>query len=125
MTIKRLLFAMMFVVLGFAHSAYAQQPSFGKANTDGAFENAQIQISSGFPNPASQHVTFHYRLTSGVQDAKITFFTVLGSKISEVKLSAYDETITLPLESFKVGVYLYTISANGQNLATRKLVVKR
>lgn len=112
-----------FVLVAWTQSAMAQQPV--KVASDGAIENAQIQISNVFPNPASQQITFNYRLASSAQDAKITFFTVLGSKVAEMKLSQFDESVTLPIENFKVGVYLYTISVNNQNVATRKLVVKR
>ncbi len=91
------------------------------------FNNAQISVSSIYPNPASTSASVKYRFLGGLRDAKIVLCNVLGNVVGEYRLSREAKEMTelqIATSSLASGVYFYTLSLDGRNVVTRKLIVR-
>ncbi|CAA9331050.1 MAG: hypothetical protein AVDCRST_MAG56-7797 [uncultured Cytophagales bacterium] len=91
------------------------------------FNNEHISVSSIYPNPASTSAAIRYRFTGGLRDAKIVLCNVLGNVVGEYRLSRETRDMTelhITTSSLASGVYFYTLSLDGRNVVTRKLIVR-
>lgn len=89
------------------------------------FENEVIRISKIYPNPASEQVGFSYHLNDHQADARIILRNILGKEIATFRLESSSEKLNIPVREYVSGMYFYTLSVNGQNIITRKFLVKR
>jgi hypothetical protein len=87
-------------------------------------QKATIEISEAYPNPASQVLNFAYQLKNNNDEAKVLIHNLLGSLVAEIKLSAFDSQVQIPVSDYKAGIYFYTISVNNQNVVTKKFIIK-
>ncbi|WP_051203870.1 T9SS type A sorting domain-containing protein [Hugenholtzia roseola] len=87
-------------------------------------QKAKIEISEAYPNPASQVLNFAYQLENNSDEAKVLIHNLLGSLVAEIKLSAFDAQVQIPVSEYKAGIYFYTISVNNQNIVTKKFIIK-
>jgi hypothetical protein len=79
-------------------------------------------ISNPYPNPAGNVVNFDYDLPQNSKAALI-IRNVLGSVVMESELQTAGK-LTLNTSGLTDGVYFYSLIVNGNNQATRKLVIK-
>lgn len=114
------LFALLFVC-SFHFSSSAQSTILVTTNS---VTNEKIEISEAYPNPASHIIKFDYRLPNSFSEGKITIYNLLGSIVGEYKLDGYNNQIQISVDSFKTGMYFYTISLNNKSLITKKFMVK-
>ncbi len=87
------------------------------------FSDNSISIRKIYPNPASAAAYLDYNLLQNIR-AKITIRNILGKVIKEYDLSRGERKIRIPTTEFDTGIYLYTLSINGQAKSSRKLIVK-
>lgn len=71
-----------------------------------------------YPNPASEQITINSE-----KDAVLNVFDINGKNILSKKLNSDTETISV--NNLQNGMYFYTISKNGKNLSSNKLVVNK
>lgn len=91
------------------------------------FNNEHISVSSIYPNPASTSAAIKYRFTGGLREAKIVLCNVLGNVVGEYRLSRETGEMTelhISTSALASGVYFYTLSLDGRNVVTRKLIVR-
>jgi hypothetical protein len=79
-------------------------------------KNEEILFSVN-PNPADNFLTISLNSNS---DATLRLFDVLGKAILEERISGSRKIST---EDFKNGVYIVSVSSNG-NVSTKRIVVK-
>ena len=90
-------------------------PTFG-------VEENKISVSKAYPNPASDK--FKIELSElPKSNTIIDVYSLLGTKVISQKVNT--KTVELNVSNLNSGIYVYTISQNGQPLETRKVVVKR
>ena len=119
------------------HSATSVVTDFGRAATlvsqeeprsnELLYNNENISVSSIYPNPASASASVKYRFQGGLRDAKIVLCNVLGNVVGEYRLSPGAKEMTelqIATSSLASGVYFYTLSLDGRNVVTRKLIVR-
>lgn len=82
-------------------------------------ENTSL-VSNAYPNPASNR--FFIELENAPNNAIVEFYNLLGSKVKVVDVN--DVKTEINVSDLKSGIYLYTITSNGQALETKKMVVK-
>lgn len=87
-------------------------------------ENNQIKISDAYPNPAKEHVFFDYKLSLHTKEAKITLKNMLARKVAEEILMLHDNRLEVPIGHLPMGIYFYTLSIDGHDLATKRIVVR-
>lgn len=82
-------------------------------------ENTSL-VSNAYPNPAN--VRFFIELENTPNNAVVEFYNLLGSKVKVVDVNNVKTEVNV--SDLKSGIYLYTVSSNGQALETKKMVVK-
>lgn len=92
---------------------------------DVLFFNEDINISNIYPNPINEVALFDYSIKSSTIKSKIILHNVLGSIVGEYSLNEFENKLKIYTQSFKPGVYFYTLSIDNQNLITKKFVIKR
>lgn len=83
------------------------------------------KLFQNIPNPFQSTSTIKYFVPEDAKSAQIQFLNTSGKVVSRVDLSQRGNA-ELDVNSAELanGVYLYTLYVNGQNIATRKMVVK-
>lgn len=87
------------------------------------FSDNSISVRKIYPNPASVAAYLDYNLLQNIK-AKVTIRNILGKVIKEYDLPRGERKIRIPTTEFDTGIYLYTLSINGQAKSSRKLIVK-
>jgi len=82
----------------------------------------QGSLSSGYPNPANENVTFHYMAPTGLQ-GNLMIRNLVGSAVKDVMLPSSDGKITIPTADLPGGIYFCSLMVDGKVLATKKLMV--
>lgn len=91
---------------------------------DKLFSNEKLIVSNVYPNPASDYVMVDYNITGNLNEAKLTFYSLLGSQIAEYDLDKFDKNIRVSTSNLASGIYLYQLSVDGQKLMTKKFLVR-
>ncbi|MCB9186187.1 MAG: T9SS type A sorting domain-containing protein [Flavobacteriales bacterium] len=89
------------------------------------FMGNESGISSSYPNPASSVAKINYALKAGWQQAKIVVYSMLGSKVREIKLGQDQGTLKLNVSSLPSGMYFYTLVVDDQEISTKKMLVTK
>ena len=92
---------------------------------DVLFYNDDITISNIYPNPINEVAIWDYSLKNPKTNAKVILHNVLGGIVGEHELSEFESKLKVDTQTFKPGVYFYTLSLHNQNVITKKFVVKR
>lgn len=79
-------------------------------------------ISSAYPNPATDQVTFEYSVPSNA-DAYIVIQDLIGSVKNRIQLDANRNDVNVNITSLSRGIYVYSLIIDGRTISTRKLNV--
>ncbi len=101
----------------------AEKYTFKTFQEDLFFSDNNISVRKIYPNPASAAAYLDYNLLQNIK-AKITIRNILGKVVREYELPRGERKIRIPTTDFESGIYLYTLSINGQAKSSRKLIVK-
>ena len=88
------------------------------------FENGQITISTAYPNPSTHFIFFDYKLSDGVQEAKITISDIFGTTLSAHRLVPQSTHLKVSVGKIPSGVYFYTLTLEKKAVITKKLIVR-
>lgn len=89
------------------------------------FYSDVVELSDVFPNPVREKAIFNYNYFKPEKEAKLVIHNVLGSVISEFKLSPYESRLTVPVMDYNPGVYFYTLYIDNEGVATKKMVIRK
>lgn len=84
----------------------------------------KITVSNIYPNPASEFAVIDYTMSGDLRDAKVIFYNVLGSKMSEHGLSKNVGKLRVDTTTMPTGLYFYQLSLDGKKVATKKMLVR-
>jgi hypothetical protein len=76
------------------------------------------------PNPFSGSTEIAYSLPASEKNASILILNLNGQTIKEYTLNANEGSITINAGILQKGIYLYSLISNGQEITTKKMVVK-
>lgn len=89
------------------------------------FVNDKISVSNVYPNPASEYAELDFTISTGLRDAKLTFYNVLGSQVlQEFTLNRNDRKLRVNTKDLPTGLYFYQLSVDGKKVATKKMLVR-
>ncbi|MGN7887479.1 T9SS type A sorting domain-containing protein [Dyadobacter endophyticus] len=88
------------------------------------FVNDKISVSNVYPNPASEYAEIDFTISTGLRDAKLTFYNVLGSQIQEFTLNKNERKLRVNTRDMATGLYFYQLSVDGKKVATKKMLVR-
>jgi hypothetical protein len=78
---------------------------------------------SAYPNPASNSISFNYKLANGVQAANLKIYNLLGECIQTMALSTSQSKTNLDVQSMPSGIYICEIQSQGSQPVCQKVVV--
>lgn len=97
-----------------------------KAMTAADIENATASSSVLFqnsPNPFKERTEIRFTIADGAKDACICIFDMQGKMLKRVAVSPTDTSIAIGSGELKAGMYLYTLIVDGQEIATRRMIL--
>ncbi|MEM6298158.1 MAG: T9SS type A sorting domain-containing protein [Bacteroidota bacterium] len=112
---------LLFLIFGFSFSVQANA-EYPLSFFD--LKDLPIELSEAYPNPARDEINFDYQLNSNVGEVKIVMHNVLGNIVGEYELNAFDSHLTIRTDGMQSGIYFYTVSVDGQNALTRKIIIR-
>ncbi len=80
-------------------------------------------LGEGHPNPATEQVSFAYRLPAAASAASLLIYNLLGQQVAAQRVTAAAGEVVLSVNTLPAGLYLAALEADGHRLATRKLLV--
>jgi len=90
----------------------------------GDFET--VELFQNTPNPFNQATEISYVLPANVQRAQLYVYDLNGSQIKSFELTDRGRSsVTLEGSSLKAGMYIYTLIADGQEVATKRMILTR
>ncbi|GGZ28424.1 hypothetical protein GCM10007049_21750 [Echinicola pacifica] len=84
-----------------------------------------ISFGSVYPNPSNRVAQIDYSIKNPNANIKLLINSFIGNPIQEITLSPRQKTVLINVSDFNPGVYFYTLIVNGENIITKKLVVKK
>jgi hypothetical protein len=77
------------------------------------------------PNPFAENTVINYNIPTEVMEAKLLFYDLNGRIIKELIIEERGESkLTVYGTNLKTGVYTYSLIADGELIATKKMVKK-
>jgi len=89
------------------------------------YSSKVVELSDVYPNPVKEKAIFSYNYLDPEKEAKIVIHSVLGSIMSEYRLSPYESRLTIPVINYIPGVYFYTLYIENEGVATKKMVIRK
>lgn len=84
-----------------------------------------VIVSNVYPNPASIYINFDYELSNDEEIVEISIHNVIGSLMSKHELSSFENSLRIPVNRFKPGIYFYSLTIGGKKVATKKFIVRK
>lgn len=82
-----------------------------------------IQLNQNDPNPFREQTNIRYSIPQSITNAELVIFDQQGNTVQRKNLPAGSGMVTVVASDLSTGVYWYRIEANGEILATKKMVV--
>lgn len=93
--------------------------------TISSFENNEgFVLKQNIPNPFSDRTSIRYKLEGTSNNASLMIFDMSGKIVKEFKLSEKAGEITIGASQIGQGMFIYSLVENGQELISKKLIVK-
>lgn len=108
-----------------------EQMLLGKNETSTAankLENSvsqEVTLGQNRPNPFGETTTIDYVLPANQRNAFLAVFDLNGKLIQRTPLTDQSGSVALNASQFSNGTYVYTLSANGKNLATKIMIIQK
>ncbi|MGE0560376.1 MAG: tail fiber domain-containing protein [Flavobacteriales bacterium] len=84
-----------------------------------------IILDQNMPNPFAENTVINYNIPTEVMEAKLLFYDLNGRIIKELMIEERGESkLTVYGNNLKTGVYTYSLIADGELIATKKMVKK-
>jgi hypothetical protein len=84
-----------------------------------------IILDQNLPNPFAEHTVINYNIPDDVMEAKLMFYDFNGRIIKELVIEERGESkLTVYGTNLKTGVYTYSLIADGELIATKKMMKK-
>lgn len=98
-------------------------------NTDGTVSvrnvtqaKAAVSVS---PLPVRDIARFDYTLPTTARAAELTIYNLVGNPVATYRLADKSGVVAVDMARFSPGMYFYSITADGQRIASKKFVIER
>ncbi|MEM1318809.1 MAG: tail fiber domain-containing protein [Bacteroidota bacterium] len=86
--------------------------------------SSRVGLNQNRPNPFNGVTTIDYDLPANMNNAQLVIYDMKGSVLEIFDIEAGRGSVEYNAKSLSSGVYFYSIEANGENLARKKMVIK-
>jgi len=76
------------------------------------------------PNPFTDRTVIRYQLAPGVNQASITIFNLNGGLVKDYAIDGNKGEITVLASEIGKGMFIYSLSQNGQEILSKRMLVK-
>ena len=87
-------------------------------------ELAQKTLSTASPNPANNLALISYAMPANTKNGKLVLHNAIGALVKTIELNQQATSLVLTTNELPNGIYYYTLVADANIVATRKLVIK-
>ena len=77
------------------------------------------------PNPFKEQTTIRFKLAENVQNASICIFDMAGKMLKKIPVSSEMDNVSVGSYELGEGMFLYSLIANGQVIATKRMVITK
>lgn len=108
-----------------------------KARQHGAFDDEQtsgvgLQVSSSgnvlfqnTPNPFTERTEIRFTLSDDARNAYIYIFDMTGKTLKQIPVDASMQSVTIGGNELSLGIYLYSLVVNGQEIDTKRMILSK
>ncbi|MBP3738829.1 MAG: tail fiber domain-containing protein [Muribaculaceae bacterium] len=82
-------------------------------------------LSQNTPNPFSSDTSIGYHLPDGTQQAAIYIYDLQGKQVKRLDVDASATSVTLQGGDLQAGMYIYSLIADGRELASKKMILTK
>lgn len=93
------------------------------ATGSGINSNTISKLSKPFPNPANSVVNIPYQISSS-QKGSIEIYDMTGKLKASITLPPQKNMVSVPIDTYKNGIYFIQLKVNGIFIGTEKLIIK-
>jgi len=97
----------------------------GNNNQSGLTQDNPI-LYQNMPNPFTNETKIKYYLPDDTQKASLLIFNMQGTEIKNIKINQFENNfISIKGSELKAGMYFYTLTANGKEIDTKKMILTK
>ena len=82
-------------------------------------------LSQNTPNPFSSDTSIGYHLPNGTRQAAIYIYDLQGKQVKRLDVDASATSVTLQGGDLQAGMYIYSLIADGRELASKKMILTK
>ncbi|MBF9220830.1 tail fiber domain-containing protein [Hymenobacter ruricola] len=98
----------------------------GTQPTPTAPDMSQVKLEQNAPNPFQEATRIEYALPAGVTSAVLSIVDMQGRTVRSIAdLASGRHTVEIKAGSLPAGVYLYTLTVNGKEATSKRMVLTR
>ncbi len=90
---------------------------------NGSIGVAKAVLQQNVPNPFSQTTEIRFTLPDQTNDAQVLVFDMNGKQIKRIPVRKGDNSVTINGSELTVGMYLYSLIVNGQEIDTKRMIL--
>jgi type II secretory pathway pseudopilin PulG len=92
---------------------------------DGRFKSSQFVLEQNTPNPFSSTTTIRYALPDGIRNATLAVFDLNGRMLLQYNNLNGSAQLTINGNTLQAGMYIYTLLAEGQEVASKRMILTK
>jgi hypothetical protein len=109
-----------------ARSAAASPSNADAKGTEVHLSDLEIVLNQNSPNPFAEQTIISYIIPDNVKDANIVFYTLGGTVLKNIRISERGQgQMTVYAENLSAGMYTYSLVADGNIVATKKMICEK
>jgi len=109
-----------------ARSAAASLSNAVAKGTEVHLSDLEIVLNQNSPNPFAEQTIISYIIPDNVKDANIVFYTLGGTVLKNIRITERGQgQMTVYAENLSAGMYTYSLVADGNIVATKKMICEK
>jgi hypothetical protein len=92
---------------------------------DARFKSSQFVLEQNTPNPFSSTTTIRYALPDGIRNATLAVFDLNGRMLLQYNNLNGSAQLTINGNTLQAGMYIYTLLAEGQEVASKRMILTK
>lgn len=82
-------------------------------------------LSSPYPNPAKDFTYLDFELNPDVMSAEVRMYNLIGKQVKRESIQGIDGKLRVDTRDLMPGVYFFYMIVDGQEVASRRLIISR
>ena len=95
-----------------------------KEMADFMYNDANISVSSVYPNPANDVAKISYQIKNRRSKAILTVHNIVGGQLTSTTLDPFEKELSISTRTWDNGIYFYQLIVDGKKVATKKMLVR-